>query len=154
MFSRKLLFTITALLFIFSFPSYAQGPEAEALLQTMMAGKVVFERECSACHPVERALLSDYSREEWQEIIGKMLSEKKDLTEGEEAAVTLFLDGGSSFNRSCITCHTRDRCFSRNMNLQNWTMIVRKMKLRIEGGISKEEAWMVAAYLAASCPER
>lgn len=150
----KLLFPITALVVAFGSPAYGQGSGAEALLRSMNGGKIAFERECSACHPGSRALLANYDQAQWRDIISNMPGKKAVLARDEVAAITLFLAGGSTFNSHCVSCHDRDRCFSRSMDLQNWTMIVRKMKLRIEGGLTSEEADTIAAYLAASCPEK
>lgn len=63
-----------------------------------------------------------------------------------------YLESRNLFDRKCAACHDRDRCLSRKKTHGNWLQTVKKMALRSEGGIDRDEALIIADYLSVVCP--
>ena len=54
------------------------------------------------------------------------------------------------FEKQCSACHTLDRVFSRNETAEGWAKIVKSMRRKSFGKISKADAEAITGYLAAN----
>jgi cytochrome c5 len=123
-------------------------------LRGMVDSKAVFESRCSPCHTFETALQADCGKAEWRVYIDNKLQGQERLSVADRARVIPFLATASTLNRTCLVCHPHDRCLGSRGDAARWLRSIRKMKLRIESGLSREEEEALAAYLAVTCPEK
>jgi len=130
-----------------------------SLAQSEESGKQLFESRCQKCHDLPNpdttpamgwkkrlklmGKLAKLSPEQKTEVLGYLQGHTK------KAAKTMSLaEERHLFEQKCSLCHTLDRVYLTPLTDETRKHIVKRMKGKIPGWISEEEALLIVDYLS------
>lgn len=110
--------------------------------------KGVFERACSVCHGLERALSKSFDRAGWERTVERMHDNGAEVSAAERAQVVAYLLTKNTFEAKCSACHEIERSLGPGASAADWLATVRRMAEMKPGHLSEAQAADIAAYLS------
>ena len=152
------LAVLAATLFMSGVPARASADPVE----TLAAGKTVFEKRCGFCHSLARSLAQNKERSQWSRTVKRMVSYGASLNSSERGEVTSYLTAKSNFETYCNTCHSNLKVLSGEAVKKDWKETVGRMTKHLDELVSKDketrqltaqEVDEIAAYLSINIPK-
>jgi competence ComEA-like helix-hairpin-helix protein len=139
------------------------------------AGKDLFARVCSACHPLDYSTKKRFSAADWKATVGTMAMRGAEASRAEFDAITEYLiknfgladpvavaataakempegAGKQIILRECTACHLPDHFTKYRHSSEEWQAIVIRMGARVRSA-TKDELDTVTKYLTLNYPK-
>ncbi len=111
--------------------------------------RLLFIDRCTICHPVNRIILADKTREEWEETVKRMYDNAPDLfLDGDLPIITEFLVERATvlrddvaadiMVRKCLICHEAGRILLERKSKRDWEKTVTDMRKLAREGFKKD----------------
>lgn len=116
-------------------------------LAALQDGKETFEKVCSRCHSLEKALATKQDRAGWEKTVGVMSDRGAALEAPQRALVVDYLVAKSTFETKCSGCHGVESALAAKRNREEWTATVKRMAAKKPPVFTEEEIRAISAYL-------
>lgn len=136
----------------------AAGPEA-----AIRSGKELFEKTCTLCHGLDRALHPPRDAAAWTPLVKRMVAYGAPLKAGQRPLVVRYLATRSLFAQRCATCHETTRVVGDAPGARDWKALTARMgehlkELQAQGkapagaAVTPEDLADIAALLQVAIP--
>jgi hypothetical protein len=129
---------------------------------------LLVDTKCSKCHTIKRVFIHARSEEEWNSVIGIMMSKVPGWISPEDAKQIFaeinthwqervqemaaerkdFADNRLLFLDRCIMCHPANRILKKSRSSEEWKETVERMRSEAGEYITEEDASRIATFLS------
>ena len=141
---KKLAIALAATLLTAATVAADAPPDPLAALQS---GKDTFEKVCSRCHSLEKALAKKQDRAGWEKTVGVMSDRGAALEAPQRALVVDYLVAKSTFETKCSGCHGVESALASKRNREEWTATVKRMAAKKPPVFTEDDIRVISAYL-------
>ena len=157
---------LASLLFLYQCTAATEAFATEEVVNKSKS--LLVDTKCSKCHTIKRVFIHARTEEEWNSVIGKMMSKvpgwispgdtkqifTEIITHWQERVQEMtaerkdFADNKLLFLDRCVMCHPVNRILKENRSAEEWKETVERMRSEAGDYITAEDATRIAAFLS------